>query len=68
MAVESEGQRTLETYLLSSGIVNRRELELAKKVQRSRQGPLLILLWQLSFISLGELGALLDWNSRIPAV
>ncbi|BAC91322.1 gsr3381 [Gloeobacter violaceus PCC 7421] len=58
-------QKELERYLLNNGIVNRRELELAKKVQRAQQGPLPILLWQLSFITLVQLGALLDWSGQL---
>ncbi len=65
MGSEHSKQKELERYLLNNGIVNRRELELAKKVQRAQQGPLPILLWQLSFITLVQLGALLDWSGQL---
>lgn len=55
--------KDLEHYLLTSGIVSRKQLDLARKVQQIKQGPLLILLWQLSFISLFQLGTLMDWSA-----
>lgn len=65
MGHESATQRQLESYLLNNDIVSSRQLELAKKFQKAKQGPLLILLWQLSFITLTQLSALLDWSSQI---
>jgi len=62
MAAEFSAQRSLEHYLLARGIVSRRQLEVAKKIQRSNHGPLPILLWQMSFISINQLGTLLDWS------
>lgn len=55
-------QNKLERYLLDSEIVSLKQLDVAKKFQRLKQGPLLILLWQMSFISLKQFGALMDWS------
>lgn len=57
-------QNKLERYLLDSEIVSLKQLNLAKKFQKMRQGPLLILLWQMSFISLKQFGALIDWSGQ----
>ena len=65
VVVIESGQQALENHLLDSGIVNRRELDLAKKIQQAKQGPLPILLWQLSFITLYQLSALLDWSGQV---
>ncbi len=50
----------LEEYLLEAGIVDRSQLSLAKKLQRRQQGPLLMILLELSFIDLDQLRRLLD--------
>lgn len=57
-------QNKLERYLLDSEIVSLKQLDVAKKFQRLKQGPLLILLWQMSFISLKQFGALMDWSGQ----
>lgn len=62
MAGESTLQSNFEAYLLDTQIVSERQLALAKKFQRIKQGPLPILLWQLSFITLYQLGSLMDWT------
>ncbi|MBC7880524.1 MAG: DUF2949 domain-containing protein [Anaerolineae bacterium] len=65
MAGESTFQSNFEKYLLDTEIVSVRQLALAKKFQRIKQGPLPILLWQLSFITLTQLGNLMDWNPQV---
>jgi hypothetical protein len=50
----------LEEYLLQAGIIDRSQLSLAKKLQRRQQGPLLMILLELSFIDLEQLRRLLD--------
>lgn len=57
-------QNKLERYLLDSEIVSLKQLDVAKKFQRLKQGPLLVLLWQMSFISLKQFGALMDWSGQ----
>jgi hypothetical protein len=64
VAGESTFQSNFEKYLLDTEIVSVRQLALAKKFQRIKQGPLPILLWQLSFITLTQLGNLMDWNPQ----
>ncbi|MDX2271439.1 MAG: DUF2949 domain-containing protein [Cyanobacteriota bacterium] len=51
---------TLEQYLLEAGIVDMPQLNLAKKLQRRQQGPLLMILLELSFIDLQQLSGLLN--------
>jgi Protein of unknown function (DUF2949) len=64
VASESTPQASFEKYLLDTQIVSDRQLALAKKFQQIKQGPLPILLWQLSFITLYQLGALMDWTPQ----
>jgi hypothetical protein len=61
---ESTLQHSFEEYLLDTQIVSDRQLALAKKFQHIKQGPLPILLWQLSFITLYQLGTLMDWTPK----
>lgn len=65
MAGESTFQSNFEKYLLDTETVSVRQLALAKKLQRTKQGPLPILLWQLSFITLIQLGNLMDWHPQV---
>jgi hypothetical protein len=57
----------LEQYLLESGILNDRELHLAKKLQQREQGPLLMILLRLNFIDTEQLGRLWDFDSTVWA-
>jgi hypothetical protein len=59
--VESH-QEELESYLLDSAFVDREQLTLAKKIQARQEGPLLMILLQLSFIDLHQFNNLLDWT------
>jgi len=58
-------QEELERYLLESATVDQEQLDLAKKVQLKQEGPLLMILLQLSFIDLNQFSGLIDWNSKI---
>jgi hypothetical protein len=55
----------LEQYLLDSGIVNQPQLNLARKLQRRQQGPLLMILLELSFIDLEQLSGLMNLYGAI---
>lgn len=59
--VESN-QEALEGYLLESALVDLEQLTLAKKIQARQEGPLLMILLQLSFIDLQQFNRLLDWT------
>ncbi len=50
----------LEQYLLDSGIISSAQLTVAKKLQHSQKGPLLMILLELSFIDLHQLGGLMS--------
>ena len=54
----------LEQYLLDMGFVDRRELDLAKKLQAREQGPLPMILLRLNFIDTAQLEQLWDFESR----
>lgn len=56
----------LEKYLLETGIIDRSQLNLAKKLQHRQQGPLLMILLELSFIDLEQLSRLLDLGRTYP--
>lgn len=56
----------LEEYLLQTGIIDRSQLRLAKKLQHRQQGPLLMILLELSFIDLEQLSRLLDLGRAYP--
>ncbi len=56
----------LEEYLLKAGIIDRSQLSLAKKLQHRQQGPLLMILLELSFIDLEQLRRLLDLGRTYP--
>ncbi|MEO1131192.1 MAG: DUF2949 domain-containing protein [Cyanobacteria bacterium J06639_1] len=52
--------RILEQYLLDRGIVDDRELRVAKKIQANEQGPLLMILLRLNLIDVNQLSNLWD--------
>jgi hypothetical protein len=54
----------LESYLLESALLNQEQLSVAKKMQARHEGPLLMILLQLSFIDLKQFSGLLDWTSN----
>ena len=55
-------QEDLEQHLLESSLVDREQLAVAKRWQARQEGPLLMILLQLSFIDLQQLSGLLDWT------
>ena len=62
--VESD-QFDLEQYLIESATINQDQLTVAKKIQVRQQGPLLVVLLQLSFIDLQQFSQLLDWTIKM---
>ncbi len=56
-----QSQSELESYLLESAMVNQEQLSVAKRMQARQEGPLLMILLQLSFIDLKQFSRLLDW-------
>lgn len=62
LSFEEQGQAELETYLLESAVLKPDQLSVAKKIQARQEGPLLMILLQLSFIDLQQFITLLDWN------
>jgi hypothetical protein len=60
-------QQELELYLLESAVIDEEQLNLAKKMQVRQDGPLLMILLQLSFIDVNQFSGLIDWmpKSRI---
>jgi hypothetical protein len=56
-------QEALEKYLLDFSVVDREQLAVAKRWQERQEGPLLMILLQLSFIDLHQFSGLLDWSS-----
>jgi Protein of unknown function (DUF2949) len=58
-------QVDLERYLVESATVNQEQLMVAKKIQLRQEGPLLVILLQLSFIDLQQFSQLLDWTIKI---
>jgi Protein of unknown function (DUF2949) len=59
--IENQQDR-LERHLLESALVDCEQLTLAKKIQSRQEGPLLMILLQLSFIDLHQFSSLLDWT------
>ncbi len=53
-------QSRLEHYLIESGLLNHRQLTLAKKIQNQEQGPLAMILLRLSFITVDQLAPLMQ--------
>ncbi|MFN3361678.1 MAG: DUF2949 domain-containing protein [Pseudanabaenaceae cyanobacterium] len=54
-------QGKLEEYLLASRIINREQLDVAKRMQIRQEAPLLMVLYQLSFINIQQFSQILDW-------
>ncbi|MFM7601636.1 MAG: DUF2949 domain-containing protein [Pseudanabaena sp.] len=57
-------QEDLERHLLELSFVDREQLAVAKRWQERQEGPLLMILLQLSFIDLHQFSGLLDWSSQ----
>ncbi len=54
-------QGILEEYLLNSRIIDREQLDVAKRMQLRQEAPLLMVLYQLSFINIHQFSQILDW-------
>ncbi len=57
-------QEDLERHLLEAAVVDREQLAVAKRWQERQEGPLLMILLQLSFIDLHQFSGLLDWSGQ----
>ena len=57
-------QEDLERHLLELSVVDREQLAVAKRWQQRQEGPLLMILLQLSFIDLHQFSGLLDWSAQ----
>ncbi len=57
-------QEDLERHLLELSVVDREQLAVAKRWQERQDGPLLMVLLQLSFIDLHQFSGLLDWSGQ----
>jgi hypothetical protein len=57
-------QEDLERHLLDASVVDREQLAVAKRWQERQEGPLLMVLLQLSFIDLQQFSGLLDWSAQ----
>ncbi|MFQ3613085.1 MAG: DUF2949 domain-containing protein [Cyanobacteriota bacterium] len=53
-------ETSLEQQLLAQGIIDQRQLALARKVQRQQMGPLLMILLRLRFIDLDQMSGLIS--------
>lgn len=58
-------QEDLERHLLELSVVDREQLAVAKRWQQRQEGPLLMILLQLSFIDLNQFSGLLDWTGQV---
>jgi hypothetical protein len=58
----ASNQEDLEQHLLESSLVDHEQLAVAKRWQERQEGPLLMILLQLSFINLHQFSGLLDWS------
>ncbi len=58
-------QEALERYLLETSVLSHEQLAVAKRLQARQEGPLLMVLLQLSFIDLQQFSGLLDWTVRM---
>jgi|GEM_PF-6993065 hypothetical protein len=54
-------QGVLEEYLLNARIIDREQLDVAKRMQLRQEAPLLMVLYQLSFIDIQQFRQILDW-------
>jgi hypothetical protein len=57
-------QQELELYLIESALIDQEQLNLAKKMQARQEGPLLMVLLQLSFIDVNQFSGLIDWTPK----
>ena len=57
-------QEDLERHLLELSVVDREQLAVAKRWQERQDGPLLMVLLQLSFFDLHQFSGLLDWSGQ----
>jgi len=57
-------QEDLERHLLEASVVDGEQLAVAKRWQERQEGPLLMILLQLSFIDLHQFSGLLDWSGH----
>jgi len=58
-------QQELELYLIESALIDQEQLNLAKKLQVRQDGPLLMILLQLSFIDVNQFSGLIDWTPKL---
>lgn len=58
-------QQELELYLIESDLIDREQLNLAKKLQIRQDGPLLMILLQLNFIDVNQFSGLIDWIPKL---
>jgi Protein of unknown function (DUF2949) len=58
-------QQELELYLIESDLIDREQLNLAKKLQVRQDGPLLMILLQLNFIDVNQFSGLIDWTPKL---
>jgi hypothetical protein len=58
-------QQELELYLIESALIDHEQLNLAKKLQVRQDGPLLMILLQLSFIDVNQFSGLIDWTPKL---
>ncbi|MCF2972391.1 DUF2949 domain-containing protein [Synechococcus sp. Nb3U1] len=52
-------EASLEQQLLAQGIIDQRQLALARKLQQQQMGPLLMILLRLRFIDLDQMSGLI---------
>lgn len=52
-------ETSLEQQLLAQGIIDQRQLALARKLQQQEMGPLLMILLRLRFIDLDQMSGLI---------
>jgi hypothetical protein len=62
--VAESHQEKLERHLLESATLDNEQLSVAKRLQARQEGPLLMILLQLSFIDIKQFSRLLDWTVR----
>lgn len=57
-------QHELELYLIESALIDQEQLNIAKNLQARQEGPLLMILLQLSFIDVNQFSVLIDWTPK----
>jgi len=50
-----KNEQTKAAYVLQAGLIGRKELELAQRLQQTHQGPLEIILWKLGLWNTDQL-------------